>query len=209
MIKIIIAVILILIGFAISANAENSIVPPKTKVAKQENYILLPNTLTLEQNDTLKSIGHVSVHVFLVPEIEEFGLQRLSMQTAVELRLRSLGIIVDEIGMYRAVSVKSTESYGYLDIVVGGIKQNDGIIFNIIVALKQYVVTANTPNLALLGTTWITSSFGKINDSNKLKTHLIDKVDEFANAYLANHPKETKPIDSAPVKPIEPETPKN
>lgn len=138
---------------------------------------------TASDRATLKGITSVTAVVEeMDSEAERYGLTTSQLQTDVELRLRQAGIIV-----------RPTLD-GMLYVHVGLAKSKSGPLyaFHIRVQYRQRVFLARAPEIPAWATTWHVGGTGII-DTRRLRevrSHVIDLVDQFINAYLEQNPKQ-------------------
>jgi hypothetical protein len=150
----------------------------------------------LSSMESLKGLKGVEVLVEeLNPDLENFNLTMIQIQSAVESKFRKAG-----------VSVLSTEenekiqplSKPYLYIKINSYRlssRKESLAFNVGMALNQQVVLRGYPDSkskCFYAPTWYTSSVGAAGRKNILE--IIDVVEDltekFINAYLTANPKE-------------------
>ena len=144
----------------------------------------------VDDKDSLQGLKGVDVLVeFLEPDIEKDGLNRSSIKTDVELKLRMAGIKV----LTREEKFKEP-GMPYLYVNVNAVKrENEFYVYYIIVELKQGVSLMRDPKIFNLATTWEANGIIGIvyvNDVNSLRDTVKDRVDKFINDYLEMNPKE-------------------
>ena len=140
---------------------------------------------------TLRGLQGVAVMVeTIAAEAERDGLPKRQVQTDVELRLRQSGIHVLSLA-----EGLTTPGRPYLYIHVAAAKR-DGMRFyayDVSVRLNQDVWLDRDLDIKGLGiTTWDVGAVGSIGDAmiRDLRESVLDKVDQFINAYLAVNPEQ-------------------
>ncbi len=135
--------------------------------------------------ETLKGLS--SFHVSLTgddvtPALKEAGVDRSDVQTAVELRLRSLGL-----------QVTSEEGTTYLEVTITGICHADtpwcAVTYNL--SFRQPAIVRANGGLWMCRT-WSAATTllsTKTSLQEDWKTHLLRIVDSFANSYLQQNPR--------------------
>ena len=130
--------------------------------------------------ESLREIGPVRVYVAPIDsEAERDGLNRQSLQTAVELRLRQSRIPVNN------------ESEVSLWVLLNTTKDDDGLYACSLGVSLQQAVTVASNGVVLFGTTWKSNrsvGMGGANNLRQLREFVLDQVDEFSNDYLAVNP---------------------
>jgi len=119
---------------------------------------------------------------------ERDGLSRLQIKTDIELRLRKAGIRVLNADEF---SREPGKPYLYVNLGLFRI-DDDQYVFTLHVDLLQDVRLNRNPAILCLGSrTWTSpSSFGRVGIKrlNACRESVIDRVDQFANAFLAANP---------------------
>jgi hypothetical protein len=138
---------------------------------------------------SLKGLNAVEVLVeSLSTEAERDGLNKTSIQTDVQLKLRQAGIRV----LTRAERFETPGwPFLYIDVAVKLRTDVPVYAYSINVELEQSVRLDRAPSIQLSATTWSVGSVGAVG-RNKLRTvrdDIKDHVDEFINAYLSVNPK--------------------
>lgn len=123
------------------------------------------------------------INVFVDEELVKYGLTVSAVTTAVELRLRSLGLPV------------SKSNFPYLHVSVSGICNENSAIcalsFAIMFRHKVLTIEYEAPILTV-GSIWVAGRvllYGTATLRDRWKEALIEDVDKFANAFLAQNPK--------------------
>lgn len=135
------------------------------------------------QKQSLKNIPGFSVLVEnLPPELENSVLNRASIQTDVELRLRRAGITVRD----RAENTSAGFPYLYINV---NIKEADSGLYalSIDVELRQNVIPVSNTDMVLPTSTWTESVLATVGSNNlrQIRAVILDYVDRFINDYLA------------------------
>ena len=150
------------------------------------------DTLGKESLQGLRGV-HVTV-ANLMPDIEKDGLQKSSILTDVELKLRMVGIKVLTENEWLA------EPGGpFLNVIVVSALRGDSSIasglygYHISVELRQVVILKRDLNNSDFAATWkSTGAIGTVGSNhvkNTLRDTVKDQVDEFINDYLEMNPK--------------------
>lgn len=130
---------------------------------------------------SLKGLKGVQVLVEpLQTEVEQGGLNKASIQTDVELKLRQAGI---------TVLTEEGTPYLYIDV-----NTSSGSLYAYFVGVKlcQTVRLDRDPSIqVLLATTWDVGEVGTVGRVNlrSIRDRIKDLVDMFINAYLSVNPK--------------------
>lgn len=134
-------------------------------------------------DEVLKGIKEFEVNVFVDEELVRYGLTVSAVTTAVELRLRSLGLPV------------SKSTFPYLHVSMSGTCNENSAICALSLAIqfrhKVLTIEYEAPILTV-GSIWNTGSvllYGTTTLPTRWKEALIEDVDKFANAFLAQNPK--------------------
>ena len=132
------------------------------------------------ERNSLKGIGPVRVEVEgMHPDLEREGLTQEMLTTAVEIRLRQNGIPL----------TKSLSPNLYVN--VNGVKNARGLYaYRVDVKLVALVTILATEQLTFANV-WDTELVGMVGAANlrDVRDDVLDKVDQFSNAYLAVNPK--------------------
>jgi hypothetical protein len=135
--------------------------------------------------------GLMGVHVVVEdmdPATEKDGLERSTLQTDVELKLRQAGIRV--LTREEVFAVPGTAAL-YLN--VNTLRHRTGLYaYCIELELKQGVTLIRNLAITTLGATWQAPGFLGTVGADRLHTvrdDVRDQVDQFLNAYLAANPK--------------------
>lgn len=133
--------------------------------------------------------GLAGVYVMVEPlgaEAERNGLNKTSVQTDAELKLRQAGITV----LTQAESHKTPGSPAlYINVNIFG---GPLYAFSIGMELYQDVRLDRDPSTWIPGaTTWSVTAVGIVSRENfrNIRDYIKDRVDEFINAYLSVNPK--------------------
>jgi hypothetical protein len=121
------------------------------------------------------------------PEVEKAGLLTDDdLQTAVELRLRQLHIrvLTEEEG-----SRAAAHPHLYVNINILDKPQYAGatMVYSVTVEHNEQMRQIRKPYGLRFGSTWGTGSVGT-GRAEDIKGHVLEKVDEYANDYLAANP---------------------
>lgn len=135
---------------------------------------------------TLKGLKGVHVLVeSLKEDIVKAGLNKETIQTDVELKLRLAGIPV----LTREECVEEPGS-PYLYVIAGVLKSElCGYIVKLDVEVKQEVRLVRSPAIQKDAATWSVGGFGRTSDLKGIRECIKDQVDIFINAYLSVNPK--------------------
>ncbi len=133
--------------------------------------------------------GLKGVYVLIEPlqaDVERGGLNKTSIQTDVELKLRQAGITV-------LTEAEMLAALGHPTLYIN-VNTHSGPMyaFSIRVELCQDVRLDRDPSLQLSdATTWSVGAVGTVGRNNfrDIRDHIKDSVDEFINAYLSVNPK--------------------
>ena len=136
---------------------------------------------------SLKGLKGVYVLVeSLQPGAERDGLNKTSIQTDVELKLRQAGIMV-------LTEAESFETPGAPHLYINlNTRSGSVYAFSINVRLRQTVRLDRDPSMQLSAvTTWSEEALGIIGRDNlrEIRDYIKDYVDQFINAYLSVNPK--------------------
>jgi hypothetical protein len=158
-------------------------------------FLLVAASAANAQNDeisrqSLKGLKGVFVLVEpLRAEVEKGGLNKTSIQTDVELKLRQAGTTV----------LTEAESHAVpggpvLYVNVNAQSSQNGLTYaySIRVELNQDVRLDRDPSIRIIGaTTWSVAGVGTVGRDNlrDIRNSTKDRVDEFINAYLSVNPK--------------------
>ena len=142
------------------------------------------------ERESLAGLAGVYVSVEpMDPDVEREGLARSTLQTDVELKLRQAGIRV-----LTEAEVFVAPGFPHLYLRVGTVRGSEWPLyaFEILLELRQRVMLARKPTIALDAPTWRTSSVGSVGNKNlnRVREPVRDQVDAFINAYLAANPKQ-------------------
>jgi hypothetical protein len=133
---------------------------------------------------TLKGITEVQVVVETIdPEVERHGLTQSQVQTDLELRLKQSGIKV----------ASSSSASLYVDIQIMRVLVLPLYAYSLEVAFQQPVrLDRNLRISHASAPTWSLSDSGVIMRKRvrELRSRVIEKVDQFINAYLEQNPKQ-------------------
>ncbi len=123
----------------------------------------------------------------LDPDIEKDGLNKSSIQTDVELKLRIAGIKV-----LTEEEVKKEPGMPWLYVQVYSVKGLGFHAISIVLELNQGVYLSRDLKIGCVAATWSTRYVGYAGAGtvNRLRDNVKDKVDEFINDYLEMNPKE-------------------
>jgi hypothetical protein len=123
-----------------------------------------------------------------VGSLEESGLTTDVIRTAVELRLRSLGIVV-------AGNDDPRRDYNsYLYVNVCGFHSKNGLgeyrefVTNVEVCFEQRASLMRAPSQDVFATTWSKSVVSIDHSIVDVRQTVVEFVDMFANAYLEANP---------------------
>lgn len=177
MVRVRILALLVLVSALVCASADTTSMQDGMDVIRRMPLVELPS---------------VSVLVVVIREDtqQKDGLSKDTLKTAVELRLRTLGIKV----ITEEESLKEP-GWPYLYVRVGVMRSNAYPIYFFTngVVLKQNVTMDRPPKLWITGAiTWETSSQGLCPGQDLAKViteNVLEMVDKFANDYLAVNPK--------------------
>jgi hypothetical protein len=139
---------------------------------------------------SLKGLNGVGVVVeSLRAEMDQVGLNRTSIQTDVELKLRQAGVTV----LTRA-EVLAAPGGPYLYIIVNTTTSTGALYAYVInVQLLQDIRLDRDPSIRIIDTaTWSVAGFGTVlrnNLRNVIRDTIKDRVDIFLNAYLSVNPR--------------------
>lgn len=142
------------------------------------------------QKETLRGLKGVHVLIETIArDAQRDGLTRSSLQTDVELKLRTAGIRV-------VTSEERFEEPGWpsLYVNVNALASSTGnsYAYSIRVGLDQEVSLWRKPTIRATATTWISASVGIVGVNRMraaVRESVSDQVDEFLNNYLAVNPK--------------------
>lgn len=136
---------------------------------------------------SLKGLRGLSVLVeALETEVERNGLNKASIQTDVELKLRQAGIaVLTEAGSHAAPG----EPFLYVNVSTSG---GPLYAYSIEVEFRQTVRLDRDPSIKIFGaTTWSVGGGGAVGQHSlrDIRDGIEDYVDGFINAYLSVNPK--------------------
>jgi len=139
---------------------------------------------------TLKGLQGISVLIEnLSPEVEREGLTKNQLQIEVEFKLRERGIKI----LSKEESLKTPgEPYLYINVNINmGKTESDIYPYSIDMLLIQKVSLIRNPQQITYAITWSTGGVGSITQQlvSQLRSSVIDMVDIFIKAYLAENPK--------------------
>ncbi len=153
-------------------------------------------SFSLSSMESLKGLRGVEVLIEeLNPDLENFNLAMIQIQSDVESKLRKAGV--------KVLSKEENEKiqplrkpYLYIKISSYTLSlRKESIAFNVGMALNQEVVLRGYPDSkskCFYAPTWYTSSVGAAGRKNILEVIDVveDLTDKFINAYLTANPKE-------------------
>ncbi|MBT4485710.1 MAG: hypothetical protein HOC71_18740 [Candidatus Latescibacteria bacterium] len=154
--------------------------------------VVYGQTIVESDKETLKYIMSVNVLVEdLNPDIEEDGLNKISIQTDVES-----SFFMEDIKVLTEHEWLKGKEYGnpFLYVKVSNLKDESGIYsYFVTVKFVQAVHLVRYPKIICLAPTWeSTGVFGTVGEDNvdSIRIDVKDQVDEFINDYLAVNPQE-------------------
>jgi hypothetical protein len=166
-----------------------------TRLPRLAIFLLVVASAATAQNDelsrqSLKGLNGLGVLVEpLRADVEQGGLNRTSIQTDVELKLRQAGITV----MTREESQATRGgAYVYINVNTQSIPNRSLYAYSIHVNLCQNVRLDRDPSIWIVGaTTWSVMAVGVVgrNMLRDIRDSIKDYVDQFINAYLSVNPK--------------------
>jgi hypothetical protein len=126
----------------------------------------------------------VIVRMSASPDAERDGITKDKLQTDVELKLRQTGIRVVSFEEWKKTK---EDGIGWLDLSVSALKHETFYACNVQLKLMQPVMLSRDPSKKTFATTWSTGSVGVFGMMRLegIRKEVADKVDEFANNYLA------------------------
>lgn len=153
---------------------------------------------TDDERAALRGLEGVGVVIENVgEEARDAGLRQEAIRNDVELRLRSAGIPILEPARRFEVS---GAPYLYVNVNAIGLEEIDHFVYNIEVALNEYVNLVRHPGMQLTAASWkVPDVLGVIHedDLRDLREDIKDFVDQFANDYLAANSAPTVPFGAA------------
>jgi len=139
--------------------------------------------------ESLRGISSLYVLVENLRHADELrGLTVQDIRRDVELRLRMAGIKV----LTEEEMLSTMSPYLYVNVIVVPSRDRPGlVVFAISCELKQMVTVTRDSSITTMAATWDTGEAGLVGSDNtdRIRNHINDLVDEFINAYLSVNPK--------------------
>lgn len=141
---------------------------------------------TKDEKESLKGIKSFHVVVESLEEEKAAGLTEDQIQTDVELRLRSLGL--------KVVDSPKVDGFLYVDVHIVPPQGTGGSFYSFHIRLEfhQMVILFRDHKASFLCSTWSTGRTGFVKTGKvekNLREQILERVDEFANDFLAVNPK--------------------